>query len=402
MNPKITVAFVAMAIAFAGCKTKRPAFKPARAKTQITELHMLNARDGWAWSGGLPGQNSLLRTHDGGMSWRDVTPRGFSQIEEGACFRDARTAWIPIFNRTNVTAGLLHTTDGGKSWSLLNRTNTPFFNDASSCRFYSSTYGVGNSSDNGAGSAYVTFFETHDSGKTWSQIPFTPRFSDLAESNTFHLSNIGGDRIAFYPPASVMITYGDTADEKPKGFVRFSRTTDLGKNWRDMELPLPKQFEDSLCVVPFGPVFVDKQNIVLAAHVFESTSNSYSNGALIFYTSHDGGATWFAREGMIALKQPWYTVKVVSPKCFFVANGPDICVTHDGAQSWQTIVPNISFGGNSKRDIVRMDFVDATHGWLLISDNSQFYPDGKFILYRTADGGKTWSELPVRVLIETR
>jgi photosystem II stability/assembly factor-like uncharacterized protein len=401
MNPRIFITLLATLLA--GCATNRRAFELAGAKSQITELHMLTIREGWAWSGGLAGQRLLLRTSDGGTTWQDVTPFGFPHEEEGACFHDPRTAWVPIFNRTNVTAGLLHTTNGGKSWLLLNQTNTPIFNEASSCRFYSPTYGVGNSSDNGAGSAYITFFETFDSGKTWSRIPFTPRNPDMGEyTNTFHLSNIGGDSITFHPPASVIITYGDTADEKPKGILRFSRTTDLGKNWRDIELPLLKQYEDSLCV-PLEPVFVDEKNIVLAAHVFESTTNGYSNGALIFYTSHDGGATWTAKQGMLDLKQPSYgnTFDVVSPECFFIANGSHIFVTHDGAQSWQAITPNISFGENSKRDIAQMKFLDAKHGWLIISDNNGFHPDGNCILYRTSDGGRNWAEMPVRIPSET-
>jgi hypothetical protein len=224
----------------------------------------------------------------------------------------------------------------------------------------------------------------------------------MTESNTFHLSNVAGDSIAFYPPKSVIITYGDLADEKPKGVLRLSLTTDLGKNWRDVELPLPKRYQNDLCV-PFEPVFLDRRNMVLAAHVFKSTTNNgYLNGTLIFYTSIDGGATWTAKRGMIDVKKPWgYGFKVVSPECFFIANGSDICVTHDGARTWQTITPNISFGGNSKRDIVRMEFLDTRHGWLIISDNNGFHPDGNCILYRTSDGGKNWTELPVRILINT-
>jgi len=397
MNSKIPIAFISFTIALAGCASQDGATAPPE-KIQVTQLHMLNRHDGWAWSGGLAGHQSLLRTSDGGTTWQDVTPREISHIEEGASFLDAHTAWVSFFNRTNVTAGMLQTIDGGKSWSLLNQTNTPIFNEASSCRFFNSTYGIGNSWDGGAGSSYVTFFETHDSGRTWSRIPFMPRHPESAEPNTFHLSNISEDRIAFYPPASVIITYGDTADEQSKGVARFSITTNLGKTWRDVELPLPTQFHNSLCV-PLEPVFVDKKNIVLAARVFESLSNSYSTGSLIFYTSRDGGASWVSRAGTVDLKQPWYGdgFQVVSPDCFLVASGSAIQVTHNAAQSWQTLTPNILFGANSKRDIVRMNFVDAHHGWLVISDSNEFHPDGNFILYRTSNGGKTWNELPARI-----
>src|SRR6185312_3403360 len=203
--------FASLAIALASCKTERPFdLSAADGAIQITDLHMLNSHDGWAWSGGLAGQQRLLRTDDGGTTWLDVTPRGFPHEEEGACFRDARTAWVSFFNRSNITAGLVRTTDGGKSWSLLNQTNTPILTEASSLHFFSSSYGVADTSDGGLGSSYDTFFETHDAGKSWSRIPFTPRHPESMDyPNTFHLSNIDQDRIAFYPPASVIITYGD-------------------------------------------------------------------------------------------------------------------------------------------------------------------------------------------------
>jgi photosystem II stability/assembly factor-like uncharacterized protein len=399
MKPKIIIAFASLAAALAGCAADRHVVGASVAdpgKIQITDIHMFNPYQGWAWSGGLQGQRLLLHTVDGGVSWDDVTPRGFRYAEEGACFYNARTAWIPTFNPTNVTAGILRTTDEGASWSLMTETNAPIFNEASILQFYSPTYGVGNTSDGGVGSSYVTYFETHDAGKTWSRILFRPRFPESGESsNTFHLSNIAGDRLAFYPPATVIVIYGDGGDEKPKGVLRFSLTTDLGKTWSDVELPLPKQYHDFLCV-PLEPVFIDKKNVVLGANVVEITTNdSDANSILIFYTSHDGGATWIHKPRRIDLRWHGNGFDAVSPECFFFANDSNLCVTHDAGQSWQTITPNISFGGHSNRDIVQMDFVDAKHGWLIISDRNESHPDGNFILYCTFDGGKTWSELPM-------
>ena len=81
--------------------------------------------------------------------------------------------------------------------------------------------------------------------------------------------------------------------------------------------------------------------------------------------------------------------------------GPNLYVTHNGARSWRTIKPNVDFGlegAKSRRDVSRMDFVDATHGWILISDNHSFAPYGKCPLYRTSDGGSTWTELPLKIV----
>jgi photosystem II stability/assembly factor-like uncharacterized protein len=398
VNSKISIALALLATMLAGCT---PFPRAIDDEIQITEVHMINVRDGWGWSGGMPGQRLLLHTGDGGKNWRDVGPSRFPFTEEGACFRDARTAWVPLFNKTNVTGGLLQTTDGGMSWYLQTGTNAPIFNEASSCLFYSPAYGVGNTSDGGLGSSFVTFFETHDAGKTWSEIPLTPRQPGSAESpHTFHLSNAGGDRMAFYPPSTAIIAYGDAADEQPKGAVRLSVTTDLGKTWHDLKLPLPEVYHDFLCV-PLQPVFFDEQNSVLAVRVFGTKPDgAYENGDLLFYRSHDGGANWSFQPGTISVRQPLYgnAFSFVSSQDFIVANGSNIHVSRDGAKTWQIISPNVWFGGNSHRDIVQMDFVDANHGWLVLSDHNQFHLYGNFILYRTTDGGKIWTELYTRIL----
>ncbi len=360
---------------------------------------MANALGGWAWASGPAGQRLLLHTDDGGETWEEVTPRGFSYNEGGSCFRDAHTAWIPIFDKTNVTTGLLQTTDAGKSWTLLTVTNAPILNEGSSCTFFTPTYGIASKFDNGVRNSFVKFFETHDAGKTWSQIPLTPRYPGSTESsNSISLSNIGGDQIAFYPPSTTIIAYGDSDDEQAKGNVRLSLTTDCGKTWRDMKLPSQREYRDCPCN-PLALGFLDQKNVVLPALVHKSNADgTYSPSVLIVYTSRDGGSTWSVRPGVVDLKEPTEIGFFdVSPECFFAKAGPNLFVTHDAARTWAAIKTSILLGEHPDRDIQQMDFVDATHGWLICSDHSQLYPNGKILLYRTSDGGKTWTELPVRM-----
>src|SRR5437762_7884763 len=55
-----------------------------------------------------------------------------------------------------------------------------------------------------------------------------------------------GDGISYYPPTKVIITHGDQGDEQPKGAVRLSLSTNLGKAWRDLRLPVPEKYRDGL------------------------------------------------------------------------------------------------------------------------------------------------------------
>lgn len=100
--------------------------------TFISEIHMVDARNGWAWSSGdefsnLLQNTLLLHTSDGARTWQDRTPRAFPYTTEGSCFRDSQTAWVSTRDSKTYVGGLLHTTDGGKSWSVLIKQGTAFY-----------------------------------------------------------------------------------------------------------------------------------------------------------------------------------------------------------------------------------------------------------------------------------
>ena len=66
-------------------------------------------------------------------------------------------------------------------------------------------------------------------------------------------------------------------------------------------------------------------------------------------------------------------------------NGEQFQVTHDGADSWTAVAPDMAFG----ETFVTMDFVNSMSGWVITIDPSTNHRS----LYRTQDGGSTW--LPV-------
>src|SRR5437762_11216650 len=82
-----------------------------------------------------------------------------------------------------------------------------------------------------------------------------------------------GDGISYYPPTKVIITHGDQGDEQPKGAVRLSLSTNLGKAWRDLRLPVPEKYRDGLAG-PLSPVFFDDRNGLLPAHVLKRNSDN--------------------------------------------------------------------------------------------------------------------------------
>ena len=96
-----------------------------------------------------------------------------------------------------------------------------------------------------------------------------------------------------------MIANGDLADETPKGVVRLSVSTDAGKSWRDLSLPLPDKYRDEL-VDSWSPYFSDANNALLPVRVFkQNTNDSQTCNATIFYATSDGGETWTPKPGII-------------------------------------------------------------------------------------------------------
>ena len=78
------------------------------------------------------------------------------------------------------------------------------------------------------------------------------------------------------------------------------------------------------------------------------------------------------------------TVDFVSPSDGFFWNGEQFFVTADSAQTWTGVSPNISFGDT----FAGMDFVNTHTGWVWTNDGT-----GQYGLYKTTDGGATWSLL---------
>jgi photosystem II stability/assembly factor-like uncharacterized protein len=355
-------------------------------------------------------QNTLLlHTSDGGRTWQDRTPRAFPYSTAGSYFLDSQTAWVSTLNRNTNVGGLLHTTDGGKSWSVLIKQGAASygcFTEGSICHFFDADDGVANSADGGAGSSWVRFYATHDGGKNWKPVNIIPpggRYSNIPPGE-IDLSDITPDRMGFCPPANVVITHGDMGDELPKDAVRLSITTNLGEIWRDVNLPLPSEKYRSGLVECDDLVFLDGKNGWLPVRILKRNADeSVAWNVLAFFATDDGGETWTSRPGIIEggtnFVGSYRQLDIVSVRDIFVCNGANLCVTHDGAQSWQTITPNIDFDRTSSHGgVLQIDFVDAAHAWAVVYDTFKDFPHDKYYLYKTSDGGKLWMELPLKIL----
>jgi len=98
------------------------------------------------------------------------------------------------------------------------------------------------------------------------------------------------------------------------------------------------------------------------------------------YVTQDAGKTWAAPS--MPLEGAGASV-FLSAQEAIIYNGKQFYVTHDAAHTWVTVSPNIAFSDS----FADMEFINAKSGWVLTFDSTNNHRS----LYRTTDGGATWS-----------
>jgi hypothetical protein len=215
----------------------------------------------------------------------------------------------------------------------------------------------------------VSLYQTSDGGATWTlkyandpsqpnnSLPFSGIKSGMAFRDTMR---------------------GWAGGEIPtSGFVYLYRTDDGGVSWSHQSLPLPAGYEMA-AMVTTAPKFFGANEAVLPVWMGLDVGQRH----LYLYVTQDGGSTWTRSAGFAgnARQTDFASIR----DAFSWDEAGFLYVTHDSGASWSQVTPNVSFG----EGIRDMDFVSATTGWILGTDHN-----GNLSLYRTIDGGFTWTLL---------
>lgn len=329
----------------------------------LVEIQFLNELEGWGVT-----ETQIVRTNDGGTTWYNVTPSDVT--ETGSTVEifilDNQHAWVqkPDFNNFPNNGLLYQTTDGGLNWTI---SSTPFsggdlsFIDANN-GWMLADLGVG------AGSNAVAVFQTKDGGATWAQTYTNdPNLPDAGDS--LPLGGIKSDLIPLNMQTAWVsgVTYAS-------GTVYLFRTDDGGHNWSQVTLQLPAGAEN----YELG-IDRDQMRFLSAKDGFLIVRMSGEANQTAVYTTNDAGNTWTLTPTLIPNAG---ASEFLSPQEAIVYNGEQFYVTHDAAQTWSTVSPNIVFGDSFSS----MDFVNLNTGWVITLD-----PSNHRSLNRTNDGGATWS-----------
>ncbi|WP_037636245.1 oxidoreductase [Streptomyces exfoliatus] len=268
-----------------------------------------------AWAAGSRG--TVLRTTDGGASWRDVSPPGAAELE----FRDveafdARRA-VGLAIGEGEASRVLRTEDGGATWTESFRNTDPrAFYDCMT--FFDRRHGLA-MSDPVDGKYRI--LSTRDGGRSWQVLPSAGMPDALPGEAGFAAS---GQCLVSAGPRDVWLATGGGAT------ARVLHSGDRGLTWTATVTPVPAG--DPARGV-FGLAFRDRAHGLAVGGDYRKDQPSPQAAAV----TGDGGRGWSAsatpppayRSGVAWLPHSRSAALAVGP------TGTDL--TTDGGGTWRTV-----------------------------------------------------------------
>ncbi len=235
---------------------------------------MLDADHGWALT-----RQSVLKTVDAGAHWTQVEALHLGSIAPTADFMNVNYAWVAFHGASDPlgTYKVIRTSDGGVSW----RISTITISNADQGQggidrphFISTTEGwVTIGMAEGMQHSSLTIYHTTDGGATWTQLA-----SSFSQSSSLPMT---ADKtgISFANSQNGWVTA-----EYPGSPAWLYVTHNGGSTWQSQSLPLPNSQQAST-IVTTPPVFFG-QNGIMPVEIVYNSSN------IDLYVTHDGGAHW--------------------------------------------------------------------------------------------------------------
>lgn len=264
-----------------------------------------------AWASGAGG--AVLRTVDGGATWRAVNVEGAGQLD----FRDvhgvdANTAYVLSIGEGEASR-IYKTTDAGKSWTLQfqNRRSTAFFDCMA---FWDAHTGIAMSDP--VDGRYL-LIRTSDGGQHWEELRPQEAQASLPGEAAFAAS---GTCIAVAGQTHVWMATGGG----PK--ARVFRSTDRGDTWTVADTPITAGVSSAGI---FSVAFRDERNGAAVGGDYQKERDPGANFAI----TADGGRTWTSGASL-----PGYRSAIAWAGSNLIAVGPSgSSISRDNGKTWSVL-----------------------------------------------------------------
>jgi photosystem II stability/assembly factor-like uncharacterized protein len=337
----------------------------------LSHLTMVTPRVGWALVGSGPYEmgsvhvHAVVRTSDGGRTWRVVSPAGVQSRWEYS-FGAGGTAWAWLEVEAGSSAVVLTTTDGGSTWTA--RSSAGHGSVFGSLQFLDPLQGwLTQLAPGGMGSSAVWLLATGDAGRHWHMRMY--RTGDPGGSTSGALP-FGCFKLITFVTPSRAFAGGECHGGPP--FLYLS--TDGGRRWRARRLP----FAPHNCDCDTSPpVFFSRRGGYLTSGRLDKRQR--------VYLTDNAGRSWRLLPVAAANPMGVEGTQVVSfPDArhgWAITGGVAISRTVDGGRTWQRLPTPF----DAARATIQ--FVSARAGFATVG-----YA-GRGQLWATEDGGRTWRRL---------
>ncbi len=373
----------------------------------IVNIQMVNAQVGWAAS--LNG--NVLRTQDGGATWRDVSPVDLPKAAAGTTPTvpvflpdDSQAAWL-LDMRTDT---VYRTVDGGKHWQKGTPPKLDIANDGGVSMSFASQNQGWLMVSGGTHSQIGQLFKTANGGLTWQPVSQTVGGNSGSTGGAASAGGNGtgangnglpyGGHITFSRVVSGLGWLRPDFQANSNGMPPLYETRDGGKTWAPLQLTLPDPstgYTSNQVYVQL-PQFASRNTAKhgpaqdgLEGMIPVTLMNGRSNMGLLYITT-DGGTTWNLGGLLSNVGSSTALITSISDSLTFFAYVPDgntLWATQDGAKTWTLRHPEPSLYDyqpvNGTPLMTRINFVSWDQGWAAVNG----------ALFRTADGGRTWTAL---------
>ncbi len=334
----------------------------------LSSIHMVDTQTGWA----VTGKGRIVRTTDGGIHWKDVTPTYPSKRSRQkvvADFLKFSNAWVAVSDTAAdgaTTVVAFRTSDGGRTWQ---ETTIQQISPIFQITFVDAQHGwmLSKQADLASAEA-VAILGTSDGGKSWAMVS-----AALASSTDIPPPGrlpFGGTKtgLGFLDESTGWMTGSSPVN----GYILLYATHDGGSKWYPQPLQLSlKEASSHLSISP--PLFFNAFDGLLPV-AFDTGNGS----SIDFYMTHDGGRTWNGTTPVVASAGIW---DFIDMQHGWASDGTHLYMTGDGGHQWTKLSPGANF-----KNVSRLDFVSSDTGWA-IGSTANNSPS----LVKTVDGGHTWT-----------